>query len=91
MLSEPDTDFIPVHIEKIVEDVASKNVCDAICTLDELDNVVNAWVFSYETWDCTCAWLTSMTCDWKTADKSAGATVAQLQLAKVLPCGKVRY
>ena len=74
----------------------SKEVCDAICTLSDLDNVVNAWQYDNETRTCTCAWLTSLICDWNSItlhhhdsglSTEDSIVVAYIQSLKTLPCG----
>ncbi len=89
-------------MEKTVLDTKSKEVCDAICTHSDLDNVVNAWSFQNTSFGssgiCSCAWLTSLICDWNatTIDKYDGLpdeslTVAYIQLSKTLACGNFRF
>ncbi len=89
MLRDPEESFDPVHVEKTVEIVASKDVCDTICTLPELDQVINAWKYDNQSSVCTCAWLTSLTCNWTAAadNETISDVVAYVQLAKTLPCG----
>ncbi len=91
LLKNPEITFDPIHIEKTVINVFSKQVCDTICTLAELDQVVNAWKYDYGSGTCVCAWLTSLTCDWTTIDtpdQNVGLTVVYIQLAKTLHCGR---
>ncbi len=91
MLKDPGSNFNPMYTEKTVVNVVSKDVCDMICTLSEISQVVNAWAFDYGSGTCTCTWLTSLTCDLESvesADENSGLTVAYIQYAKTLPCSK---
>ena len=90
-LQDPIMDFDPIHVEKTVVDMASKKACDAICSHKDLENVVNAWSYKYSEMTCTCAWLTSQTCDWDSivAENDLNKeqqTVAYIQLTKTIPC-----
>ncbi len=90
MLRNPEESFDPIHVEKTVEVVVPKDVCDTICTLPELEQVINGWKFDYQTNVCTCVWLTSLTCNWTTAldpNETLSDVVAYVQLSKTLPCG----
>ncbi len=97
-LKDPDRQFDPSHTEKTVLNVESKGVCDTICTQPELNQVVNAWKFNFKTDICTCAWLSSLQCNWETIDPvegqeddDVGVTVAYVQMVKTLPCGNRKY
>ncbi len=93
-LQDPTNHFDPIHVEKTVVDMASKEACDAICTHDDIGNAVNAWSYDYQERTCTCAWLTSVTCDWEplVSEKDIGLmdpnqqTIAYIQLTKTLAC-----
>ncbi len=89
-LQFPMDHFNPVHIEKTVIKMASKDACDALCTHPDVDFVVNAWKYDNEEKTCTCAWLTSQTCDWDPLIEDTffkeTQTVAYIQLSKILPC-----
>ncbi len=88
-LTELSIEFNPAHAEKVIVNMESKEVCDTVCTLSELEDVVNAWSYDFEAQTCTCAWLTEIqTChkydnDWY--DIQTG-TVAFIQLARSMPC-----
>ncbi len=88
ILADAENIFKPIHLEKTVEGVSSKSVCDTICTLPDLEHVVNAWKYDNATGVCKCGWLTSLTCNWETeAVLDSSQVTVHIELSKTLSCG----
>ncbi len=91
-LLDPALNFNPIHEDKTVIRVASKEVCAVICTNPDLKNLVNAWSFKTGNGLCSCAWLKATSCDWESittdiVDNDDDSTIAYVQMSKTLHCG----
>ncbi len=91
-LSDPTVHFDAAHVEKMIVEVTSLDVCSMLCTDQNINDKVNAWLYSTQSNECHCAWLKSTKCDWNDAisDVDANQTlISFLQLSRTLPCSEL--
>ena len=85
-----------LFVSHVAMPVVSHKICAQVCLDPDLEDIVNGWLYDFDSRTCTCAWFESRTCSdqedllrhlFPVNTGNVLGTGAYIQMAKMLTCG----